>query len=42
VAIAAPLAYLVAAVVLTPMAEFRREISVRAVPLVVGESSPRD
>jgi len=39
VAIAAPLAYLVAAVVLTPMTEFRREISVRAVPLVVGEIS---
>jgi O-antigen/teichoic acid export membrane protein len=36
-AIAAPLAYLIAAVVLTPLAEFRREISGRAVPLVVGE-----
>lgn len=39
VAMAAPLAYLVAAVALTPMTEFRREISVRAVPLVVGEIS---
>lgn len=39
VAIAAPLAYLVAAVGLTPMTEFRREISVRAVPLIVGEIS---
>jgi hypothetical protein len=36
-AIAAPLAYLIAALVLTPLAEFRREISVRSVPLVVGE-----
>jgi O-antigen/teichoic acid export membrane protein len=36
VAIAAPLAYLVAAVVVTPMAEFRREISVRSVPVVAG------
>ncbi len=39
VAAASPLAYLVAAISLTPMAEFRREISVRAVPLVVGETS---
>ena len=39
VAIAAPFAYLVGAVALTPMTEFRREISVRAVPLVVGEIS---
>jgi O-antigen/teichoic acid export membrane protein len=39
VAIAAPLAYLLATVVLTPMAEFRQEISIRTVPLVVGEVS---
>lgn len=38
VAIAAPLAYLVAAVALTPMNEFRREVSVRAVPLIVAET----
>ena len=37
VAIAAPLAYLIAAIVLTPMAEFRREISLAAVPLAAGE-----
>ena len=37
VAIAAPLAYLVAAVVLTPVKEFRQELSVLPVPLVVGE-----
>jgi O-antigen/teichoic acid export membrane protein len=36
-AIAAPVAYLIAAVILTPLAKFRREISVPAVPLVVGE-----
>ena len=38
VAIAAPLAYLVVAVALTPMNEFRREVSVGAVPLVVAET----
>jgi len=37
VAVAAPLGYLLAAVVLIPLAEFRREISVRAVPLAAGE-----
>jgi len=37
VAIAAPLAYLIAAIVLTPMAEIRREISLAAVPLAAGE-----
>lgn len=37
VAIAAPLAYLIAAVVLTPMKEFRQETSVRALPVVGGE-----
>jgi O-antigen/teichoic acid export membrane protein len=37
VAIAAPVAYLLAAIVLTPLAEFRREISVHAAPLVAGE-----
>ncbi len=36
-AIAAPVAYLIAAVILTPMAKFRREIFVPAAPLVVGE-----
>jgi O-antigen/teichoic acid export membrane protein len=35
--ITTPLAYLIAVLVLTPLAEFRREISVREVPLVVGE-----
>lgn len=38
VAIAAPLVYLAAIVVLTPMAKFRREISMCAVPLVAGAS----
>jgi O-antigen/teichoic acid export membrane protein len=42
VAIAAPLAYLLATAVLTPLAEFRRETSVRAVPLVVGEINECD
>jgi O-antigen/teichoic acid export membrane protein len=42
VAIAAPLAYLLAAVILIPFAEFRREVSVHAVPLVVGEISECD
>ena len=37
VAIAAPLTYLAATIVLTPMAEFRREISVAAVHLALGE-----
>jgi O-antigen/teichoic acid export membrane protein len=37
VAIAAPLVYLLAAIVLTPYAEFRREVSVRVVPQALGE-----
>ena len=35
VAVAAPVTYLVAVLALTPMAEFRREVSVATVPLVI-------
>jgi O-antigen/teichoic acid export membrane protein len=42
VAIAAPVTYLVVALALTPMAEFRREISVPTVPLVVDNFNQCD